>query len=52
MNANKLHEKRLEALCAHTERGWQDSEHGCLVAPEIVADEILAKSVQRCKQRG
>lgn len=46
-----LRVSRLDAVRAHIERGWQDSENGRLVDPEIVAKRIRLKSEQRRKKR-
>lgn len=48
---DELRAERLEAVRAHAERGWLDSEHGRLVTPEVVAARIRQKSEQRRKKR-
>lgn len=46
-----IRSKRIEAIRAHVEKGWEDSENGRLVKPHVVAEQIREKSEQRRKKR-
>jgi antitoxin ParD1/3/4 len=48
---DELRVNRLEAVRAHIEKGWQDSENGRVITPEAVADQIRLKSEHRRKKR-
>jgi len=45
-----LRVNRAEALRAHIEKGWQDSENGRLVEAAAVVERIRVKSEQRRKR--